>query len=229
MTNSNRLSIEIGYVWSSVPYEDEAFNILQMIRKLSPIRELNEGVQMISWPENIPQRSAQDSFVFIVNKLLKHSQRLCSLHFKEHKPIKSASKLNRRDYLRCLQLSPNMRVSNEFIHHEKLETLLYEPEKIVHSKNTRIVTTLYHKKLYQTPESNSTSKCCLNGNQLDGLRNIEEVENLLEHNVKADLVNFWIRMYDYAREKDLNHERLALILSLFAHEQNELLGPILAI
>lgn len=93
--------------------------MLHNIAKLTPIRKMHEYSQTVTWPTYVPARSAQDSFIFIVKKLLADSQRLFGLHCPKEQmkefQIKTDLKLCERDYHRCLQLQPNLRVADTFI------------------------------------------------------------------------------------------------------------------
>lgn len=104
--------------------------MLTAIAKLSPIRKMIDFNQNVTFPENIPQCCSQDSFIFIVKKLLEDSQRLIGLHSIEPQlqlvdlGIDTELTLNARDYHRCLQYEPNLRVSESFIERKELRTEL---------------------------------------------------------------------------------------------------------
>lgn len=213
--------LQSSYVWSSAPYDDEAVQTLFSIAKLSPRRSLNKDVQRIEWPKGVMKSSAQDSFVFIADKLIQNSQRLGVLHFQEE-PVELKKvndlQLNRREYLRCLQLMPNLRVHDMFIEHGEIQTEMPDVPEINYSKNTRLISSLYHRGAY------SVSKEL----DLDGFLSQEEdlfgplpvnLPSILEHQLSEyTFVNLWMSLYDVARTCQMTQEELTLIWTLYAHE-----------
>lgn len=225
--------LQSGFVWSSAPYDSEATKILHAIAQLSPKRIKNDSWQTVTWPDFIPQRSAQDTFVFIVKRLLEDSQRLRELHFQseldqlELNPDEMDLDLNKRQYLQCLPLQPNFRVSDIFIDHDEMRTSALTTHRISLHTNTQKVSILYHRKAYNIPEDldlkaffkKSSGKKSLHGNV-----HVELIQKILEHEVEYSFSNLWLSLYDYARGKPRNFKdkEFALILSLLAHEDNNL-------
>ncbi|XP_055313653.1 uncharacterized protein LOC129574965 isoform X2 [Sitodiplosis mosellana] len=224
--------LQSAFAWSSAPYEPEAIHILNEIAKLSPIRKLVDNRQIIEWPNNIPRSSAQDSFIFIVKKLLENSQRLHGLYFKDAAQTfnsKMDLKLNEREYRRCLQLNPNLCVSDAFIKQKTLTTSLPTLIKTSFCTNTQTVSTLYHSRKYVVPANPNlstflTGKCKV----LNGLANREHVTCLLIHSKYDPVSDWWISIYDAVRNEELSQTQLTLILTLFTH-QKEKYEPILAL
>ncbi|XP_031632913.1 uncharacterized protein LOC116346822 [Contarinia nasturtii] len=223
--------LQSAYAWSSSPYEPEEIEMLDLIAKLSPLRKLNEHNQTVTWPSDIPAHSAQDSFVFIVKKLLADSQRLYGLYSKD-KPknieIDTDLNINEREYRRCLQMQPNLRVSDLFIEHKVLTTSLPEMGHFLFSESTQFVSILYHQKTYKVPSELNLGEFLTNRDVLKGTINKGCIPNILHHSGYEKFADLWICLYDAVRTEEISREKLALILSLFAH-QKEGLGPILAL
>ncbi|KAG4070394.1 hypothetical protein HA402_006536 [Bradysia odoriphaga] len=226
--------LQSAFAWSASPYETEAIRMLHEIAKLSPIRRMNEYSQSVTWPEDISHRSAQDSFVLIVKKLLDDSERLHGLHA----PVATMSEklvpetdllLNERDYRRCLQMQPNLRVNDSFIEHSELETSLPKPEPFEYSYSTQVLSLLYHKKSYKVPSNlHLRGLLVTERSSLKGTVNENCISNILHHSEYETFADLWLSLYEAVRNEELTDEELALILTLFAH-QKEPLDPILAI
>ncbi|XP_031635809.1 uncharacterized protein LOC116348812 isoform X2 [Contarinia nasturtii] len=218
--------LQSAYAWSSEPYEPEARKMLKKIANLTPLRNLRKGKQLVNWPENIPPRSAQDCFFFIVQKLLSNSQRLYSLYSKDPpKPLKLETliKLNVRDHWRCHPLNPNLRVHETFIPQIVLKTVLPNTPPISFCKDTRHICLLYHKNRYYVPGSlNLTHFLTVKRETLVGLTNSERLKDLLYHSVHDKFADLWISLYEAARKQELNREEFAIIFSFFAHHGEEI-------
>lgn len=223
--------LQSAFAWSSSPYEPEAIEMLTAIGKLSPIRKLKENKQIVTWPDNVLPHAAQDSFVFIVKKLIEDSQRLHGL-YPEYGQYQlnttTNSWLNERDYHRCLQLNPNLRVSDSFIKHKVLATSVPDMIPNVFSQNTQIVSILYHKAEFIVPNSLNLYAFLTTNDKLKRFPSEETVPDILYHNVYKDFPDLWIGLYDAARKQEYSREKFALILSLLAH-QNEDITAILAL
>lgn len=217
--------LQSSFAWSSSPYEPEAFEMLNLIAKLSPVRKIVESNQHIIWPDVIPSHCAQDSFVFIVKKLIEDSQRLIGLHCGTLTPnelkIDTELTLNERDYLRCLPLQPNMRVSEEFIEHKVLKTSLPETAQFSVSINTQIVSSLYHNDNYKVPSGLNLIEFLTEKPTLKGTETAECIQNILFHSVYEEFPDLWICLYDAIRMERLNDKEIALILTLFSHQQKK--------
>lgn len=224
--------LQSAFAWSSSPYEPQALNLLHDIAALSPCRKKINFHQIIEWPTHVPHHSAQDSFIFMVKKLIEDSQRLYGLHSTtpmQKFQIKTDLALNQRDYLRCLQLHPNLRISDAFIEHKISKTSLPKVQTIAFSKNAQMISILYHNQKYHIPTATNLKEFLTKGKELQGIRSVECISNILNHIQYEKLVDLWIRLYDVARDREqLNHEEFALALSLFAH-QNAEIAPILAL
>lgn len=230
--------LQSGYAWSSAPYNKEAIDLLRDIAQLSPKRSLPQSSGQfksflkVTWPTFIPPRSAQDTFIFIAQRLLDDSQRLNGLYSEAEKCSIKVDKacslsLNTRDYLRCLPFAPNLRVSDLFIEHEPLKTSSIEAQSFHPSPQTQTVVNLYHRKSYRVPDELDL-KTFLMTDHLDGIIHIEAIPKLLDHTVYATFVDLWISLYECARQQRLNKQQFALIWSLLAHETNSF-EPILAL
>lgn len=229
--------LQSGFVWSSAPYDQETVQILQDFVQLTPRRKLIKTMLNIKWPSFIHPHSAQDSYVFIVNKLLGDSERLKDLYpdkistvnKEQDSKMHTDLNLNLRDYLRCLQLYPNLRISNEYIQHEELVTSLPAPVFIYSTLHAQTLASLYHNNTYYVPSTLNLADFLIkhSDNQLPGpiyteyvlniLNNIQEVRN--HTNLFRAL---WISFYEIARKKMLNSEHFTLILTLLAHHKNEI-------
>lgn len=224
--------LQSAFVWSSSPYESEAINILNEIAKLSPIRKFVDNKQIIEWPNDIPHRSARDSYIFIIKKLLENSERLHGLYFKDAAQtlnFKTDINLNEREYWRCLQLNPNLCVSNAFIKEKRLKTSLPTPIRTSFCANTQTLATLYHSKNYIIPTNPNLSTFLRGkGGILNGLAYKDQVNSLLNHSKYDPISDWWISMYDVVRSQQLSQKQITLILTLFAH-QKEQYEPILAL
>lgn len=226
--------LQSASAWSASPYEPDTINILKEIADLSPIRKLigRTKIQSVTWPPNIPPRSAQDSFVIIANKLLADSQRLHELYLKKPTKGKIELSFNELEYHRCLQLQPNMRVNAEFIQPKVLRTSMSQAINFKFSKNTQLVSILYHTNRYQPPTNTKFLKHFLTHKRktLQGLQNnyVDTISQLLYHEECYDFANIWINLYNVARKNECSDEKWSLVLSLLAHQDKEL-DPILAL
>ncbi|XP_055310984.1 uncharacterized protein LOC129573874 [Sitodiplosis mosellana] len=230
--------LQSGFTWSSAPYDAESTKMLQLIAQLSPERKTEESWQQVTWPDFIPPHSAQDTFVFIAHQLLEDSQRLRGLYKNEHvncaeseeAQLENESQLsqNKRQYLRCLSLMPNLKVSDTFLHHETQRTSSIETPPFVLCKQTQIISNLYHRKAFKVPNALDLPQFLLENKTLDGTANMESVKNLLKHQVYEKFVDLWIPLYEYARQGKLNDEQFTLIWSVLAHEEKSF-TPILAL
>lgn len=225
-----------AFAWSPAPFENEANDTLTKFAALSPERSYRNEVKFVRWPQEVHPHAANDSYIFIAMKLLKDSQRLRGLYKTTFgfggKGIedKTQLKLNKRDYLRQLTLSPNCRVTNEFILFQKSSTtraLFEEPEPYI--KHTRMVSTLHHGREYHVfNDFNLTEFLIYGSSELDGPVHIVDAEEILSHALKTCFRNFWISLYEIARRRLFDHEKFALICSLFAY-QGQPIDAILAL
>lgn len=231
--------LQSAFAWSSSPYEPEATELLMMIADLTPLRTLNNDMQLVGWPDNIPHRSAQDCYLFIAKKLLEDSQRLCGLHTQgPSKPLKLATDmdLNVRDHWRCQSLNPNLNVSDAFMRNKQLKTVLPDHPRTSLCPKTRAVCISYHKNQCTVPTSLNLNTFLTNRRGkltgIDTSANVgtcqEQLKGLLCHSVHEDFANLWISLYDAARKQLLNREQFIVILSYFAHHGEEI-NPILAL
>lgn len=224
--------LQSAFAWSSSPYEPEALNLLNDIAALSPCRKKINFHQIVEWPTYVPHHCAQDSFIFIVKKLIEDSQRLHGLHSTapmQYFKVKTDLALNQRDYLRCLQLQPNLRISDEFIEHKTLKTSLPIVKPISLSKDAQMISILYHNQKFHIPAATNLKAFLTKGKELQGTRSEDCISHILSHIQYDKLVDSWIQLYDVARSREqLDREEFALVLSLFAH-QNEEIAPILAL
>ncbi|XP_031638985.1 uncharacterized protein LOC116351075 [Contarinia nasturtii] len=228
--------LQSGFAWSSQPYDEEAIKILEKIAQLSPIRksrvgESKEEWQQVQWPMFIPPHSAQDTFIFIAQRLLDDSQRLLGLY-----PNSSAHQLkiesnlgyNKRQYLRCLPLMPNLRVSDVFMDHIQLKTSPIDYPQTKVSQETQTIAILYHRGAYKVPNDLNLSQFLKSNRELDGIAHMDSIPSLLKHQNYKTFVNLWISLYEYARTTKLNREQFTLIWSVLTHEENSF-APILAL
>lgn len=224
--------LQLALAWSSSPYESEAYKILRDIALLTPLRVLKDDIQSVTWPKGIPMRSAQDCFNFITKTLLDDSQRLRSLHNKDsdkttdnpnHKfELNTNVKLNVRDHRRCQQLNPNLNVSNTFLKHKVLKTSPAAQNQAQFSRETRIVSILYHQRKFMA-SVNPNLKELLMGRErtLNGMENSDRVKDLLNHSVPEDFRDLWISLYVAVIKQQLNRQQIAMILSFFAHRNRD--------
>lgn len=213
--------LQSAHVWSSSPYESEAVKILGAIAKLTPLRKLKQGREIVTWPDGIPQRSAQDCFVFIAAKLIADSQRLRKLYSncsKQTIKLVTNLELNKRDHWRCQQNNPNLRVLRKFMEHKVLSTSKPNVNPVSFAYHTRYVCNLYHKQHFHVPSNLNLKKFLTKSNNLVGIENLGRVRNLLNHSVHEDFQNLWISLYEAARRGTLTSEQFAVILSFFAHQ-----------
>lgn len=221
-----------AFAWSSSPYDTEAAEMFKKIVNLTPIRIMKENMQLVTWPENIPARSAQDCFVFIVKKLLEDSQRLRGLYDECTTiviDLETNLMLNEHDHRRCQQLNPNLRISPTFIERKDLKTTRVH-DSVSFCCDTRKVCILYHKQRYQVPAQLDLKGflCGENTSSLGGLRNKNRIHGLLSHCIHDKFRNLWILLYDAAVQRTFNDKQTAIILSFFAH-RGEKIEPILAL
>lgn len=229
-TESALQILQSGFVWSSVPYNDESIQLLTNFTELSPKRNAKGGTQKVIWLDFIPPHSAQDSYVFIARKLLEDSQRLHVLHFAKDVTIalKTDLDLNKREYLRHLEFSPNLRVADTFLQRESIYTTLPKMLKNQLSIETRIISSLYHKNgFYAANGFDLWSFLTNNFKNLVGLAYSDEelraIGNL--HNID-NIANLWISLYATAQKKSFNSEEFALIWGFLAHKNKDI-EPIL--
>lgn len=224
--------LQSGFAWSSEPYDDGATKMLYAIADLSPKRQMKRFLQQVDWPSFIPPRSARDSFVLIAQRLLEDSERLIGLHVKSRErytDIKRATDCNKRQYLRYLAMNPNLRISDTFIQTNVMETVSLNIRPIDISKNTQIVSVLYHQRKYYVPHDLNLKDFLMSGKKgLDGPVSMDCIGNLLKHQTYKPFVDLWIGLYEYARKGRLNNEKFAFIWSVLAYEKNAL-SPILAL
>lgn len=231
--------LQSAYVWSSAPYDPEALEMLKDIARLSPIRKLSEQfIQNVIWPSSIPSHSAQDSFVFVAKKLYEDSQRLHGLYSKEppaqELSIKTDLEYNERDYHRCLQLQPNMRVNEAFIPPKVMRTSLPESIGVSFSKKTQKIAHLFHTHRYEAPKEKQFLKTFLTRKRKIHLKGLNQngyaatVKQLLNHEECDDFPHLWINLYNTARKRKCSREEFGLVLSLLAHRDEEM-DPILAL
>ncbi|XP_031621557.1 uncharacterized protein LOC116339677 [Contarinia nasturtii] len=219
--------LQSGCVFSSAPYDEVSLKTLTAIAKLSPKRKTREKMLSVSWPKFVFPKSAQDTFVFIVNKLLEDSERLSGLYDQKHdddsKPTINTNMIyNKRDYLRCLPLTPNLRISGEYINHDKLSTSLVTIPPVSFERNTQNIVISYHKESYFLPSGLDLKYFVMKtSDHISGPLHILHVkENFLNHMVTETFDDLWISMYEICRKQKLNCRELALIWSLLSHEKN---------
>lgn len=222
--------LQSAFVWSSAPYDEEAFRMLEAISKLSPGRKFDakKGIKTVYWPNHIPSHAAQDSFALITSKLLADSQRLYGLYFRTDEQkfaVKTELMLNRKDYLRWLEFGPNLRITSTIVdNHELRTTQSTFDEAWTSLKNTRTVSMLYHDDGYHISSifDLRTFLFGVGSQSLDGMAHSGCTENILSHSNKIDFVNLWISLYDNVRQNVFSKEQLALMFSLLAHNGNSI-------
>lgn len=232
--------LQSGFVWSSIPYDAETIQLLKCIARLSPERHVDNLSQTVEWPTFIHPHSAQDSFVLIVKKLWEDSQRLHRLHrlnFEKENYLEFDSnnlKLNQREYLRHLERTPNLRVSDIFIKHEMIRTSLAFIPNIKFKKNLRILSQLYHKhgfispldfdlweflnKNQENPRQNSYGNWGENYS-LKGHQN--EMDEILNHRSIDTITDLWISLYEAACFGKFTAEEFALIWSFLQYKNKD--------
>lgn len=223
--------LQSGFVWSSSPYDEEATKMLHAIAHLTPKRKVNDSWQKVTWPDIIPSRSAQDTFIFIAQRLIEDSQRLHGLYGqKEVEQLKFETQLNQnlRQYLRYLPFAPNVKVSEAFMQHTKLKTSPIELFHMNVSPQIQTVSILYHRQAYNVPKNLNLQEFLLSKRDLAGMVNYDTVPSLLNHQNYQDFENLWISLYEYARHGKLNDEQFALIWSVLTHDEKSF-APILAL
>lgn len=223
-----------SFAWSSEPYERGAVKILRDIASLTPNRELKDEYMSVTWPNNIPTRSAQDCFGFIAKKLLDDSQRLHGFYSKNPEKkieLDTSMKFNERDHRRCQQLNPNLNVPNTFIERRVLRTSPPRDDSDRLSDETRTVCMLYHMQKFKIPSSKFDLKQFLTGKakSLDGTGNMNRIKDLLSHCTHKEFRDLWIPLYDAASKKTFNPQEFAIILSFYAHKSEEDVNEILAL
>lgn len=232
-TESALQILQSGFAWSSAPYDAESIQLLRLFAELSPKRKVGDIPQTVKWPEFIPPHSAQDSYIFIVQKLLKDSQRLHGLYSVNEVSININTdlELNKRDYLRHLQMSPHLRISDIYIERKTIQTFLPTMiPNITNSLNTRTISGLYHKKSYRIPDDWSLwNFLTVDKKTLQGLiYSKDDLGGILDHCSIGNFVNLWISLYEAARNGTFSPEEFALIWSLFSHK-SEPIEPILVL
>lgn len=225
--------LQSAFVWSPAPFDIEAMDTLTKFAELSPKRSYGKEVKFVKWPQHIHPHASNDSYIFIAMKLLQDSQRLGALYKTcggGDIKVETELLLNKRDYLRCLTLSPNTRVINEFIPFEKSSTtqaIFVEPEPYI--EHTRIVSLLHHGREYHVLNDFNLIAFLIYGQEdLDGPIHIDNAEEILNHTIVANFHNLWISLYEIARRRLFDCEQFALICSLFAH-QGQAIDAILAL
>lgn len=228
--------LQSSFIWSSpsAPYEQESIELLESIAKLSPERSCNQ-FKRVKWPKDIPTHVAQDAFILIVSKLLRDSQQLIGLDKNKTKHVdetKTELSLNNRDYLRWLQLYPNLHISNTFVKHEILKTeQSYHQECEKSLNNTRIISILHHGNEFHVTNDFNLKYFLTNWTYgtLDGIVHTNHADTILNHNNEVTLTNLWLSLYENARKQELSREKFALIYSLLAHQGKEDFQAILAL
>lgn len=225
--------LQSAFAWSSSPYDAEAIRMLGKIAELTPHRKLANNMQTVNWPKSIPPRSAQDCFVFITRKLLTDSLRLRSFHGEcSDKKIDfiTSLKLNERSHRHGQQLNPNLIVTESFIEHKELITSQPSRVAVPLCDNTRTVCILYHNQQFKIPRNRTLKEFLIGENDrtLDGWGNIEDIGDLLNHSVQSKFRDIWISLYEAIIRRLLNPEQLAIVLSFYAHIQQDI-QPILAL
>lgn len=236
--------LQSNFVWSSSPYDHETKQMLREFERLTPRRKVKDFMLTVEWPSFIHPHSAQDSYAFIVRKLLDDSERLNGLYSEKvnkHMHAKADLSLNARDYFQKLSLMPNLRISDEYLdefNQQQNQRTAYPKTfsaDTTFSKNTQTVAILYNKsefnrREYCVPQDLGASlKTFLIGqnDDLSGTTNIETVENILDNmqNVRNNptlLRELWISFYEVVRNSLLKRKSIAMILSLFAHHGNNI-------
>lgn len=214
--------LQSGFIWSSpsAPYDPESIQLLQLIAQLSPVRTIKK----VQWPKDIPTHAAHDSFVLIVTKLLADGQRLRETKEKRTR-LRTTDELslNRRDYLRWLQLYPNLSVSDTFTKHETLTTKEVYFADEGPPKNVRITSILYHEDSFHVANDFDLKTFLIMGTgRLDGLAHTDHIDTILTHNNSLTLTNLWISLYETARQQVTSREKFALVFSLLAHQGGDL-------
>ncbi|XP_031636747.1 uncharacterized protein LOC116349465 [Contarinia nasturtii] len=234
--------LQSNYVWSSGPYDQETIQMLHEFERLTPRRRINAGMLSVAWPLFIQPHSAQDSYIFIVKKLLSDSERLKGLYSDDNSEIKNNHliadtnlELNIRNYLRYLPLKPNLRISHEYIAEftegEESNTSLPIISDTNFSPNTQTVAILCNNHQYYVPTDLKASLkkfLITDHSQLPGANHIENVVNILSNiqqlrNNPTMLREQWISFYEVARSSTLlNVKQFALIWTLLAHHENNI-------
>lgn len=214
--------LQSSFAWSSSPYDNEALQTLQLIASLTPDRTFTENIQRVKWPKRVQRHCAQDTFYFIVDKLINDSHRLSKLYPAgekiEWKRPRNIS-LNVRDYYRLLQLKPNLRVQNIFIKHPVLMTKTLPTIEMTAMNNVRRVSSLYHANTFKVPNLSSLDlkKILLICNSIDGPIYVQKMPNYMNHNMQdIPLKDLWISLYEVARNQLLDREQFGFLWSLLA-------------
>ncbi|XP_031623226.1 uncharacterized protein LOC116340729 [Contarinia nasturtii] len=228
--------LQSAFVWSSAPYDVESLKTLKDIEALSPIRVKNVN-QVVRWPNIIHPHAAQDSYALITRKLIDDSNRLKDLHetpkkdavdkekekpkpSKENEIPKDELKENQRDYFRILPLYTNFRISKTFIDYNTYEQTLaprFLYEERVPNALLRKIAVHYHEKTFKAPNSLNLSEFLMNNRKnLQGIRCDLELCDIRSEFGKGDLANWWISLYEIAREGQCSRETYALILSFLS-------------
>lgn len=233
--------LQSNFVWSSSPYDRETKQMLREFEKLTPRRRLNDHMLTVEWPPFIHPHSAQDSYAFIVRKLLDDSERLNGLYsdkVNKRTNVEPDLSLNARDYFRNLSLMPNLRISDEYLikfnKQQSQKTTYPKTPDTTFSKDTQAVAILWNKCEYNKreycvlPNLRASLRTFLiaQNEDLPGTMNIETVENIL-NNIQTVrdptlLRELWISFYEVVRNSLLKRKTLAIILSLFAHHGNNI-------
>lgn len=225
--------LQSSFVWSSSPYDEEAFKLLLKIAELTPIRKVENDIQRIEWPKHIPTCAAQDCFISIARKLLADSQQLHNLHgefAKRRIDTATQTRYNERSHRQYQQLYPNLRVSNSMIASNLPITSPPNCAAAELSDNTRTVCILYHKKQFKIPSNPKILKKFLTERVdiLLGVGDQEGITGILSHSIHVKLRDLWIELYDAVINRTINSKKLACILSFYAH-CGEDIQPILAL
>lgn len=232
-TESAMQILQSGYAWSSSPYDPEAIQLLRKFAELTPKRQSKNGMsQSVEWPTFIQPNAAQDSYVFLVKKLLDDSQRLHKLYFVDDLSIdfKTDLALNKREYLRHSELLPNLRVSDTFIQHEIIRTSLPKISDEKLSKRSQMLSILYHKNGFTVPDDFDLWNFLTEKKKsLMGPIYGEELPSLLNHRSIDHFINLWISLYEAARNGQFNDEEFTLIWNLLSHKNDENIDAILAL
>lgn len=237
--------LQSSFVWSSAPYDSEAIDTLHLLARMAPVRKLKNFVQSVAWPEDIYTHAAQDTFLIVAQKLVTDSKRLEGLHLTEaqraEKEKKDAEdeqkkkkrneneeqvdklKETKRDYFRCLQNYPNLRISESFLTHEPMFAKHYEHnDDSVCFDLVRQISVLYHEVDFRAP-LNLELKYFLfkeeaeNEERLGGIvGDDDEEEPIIKKFNTNSYTDSWISLYEKARRQSYSREKFILILTLLA-------------
>lgn len=197
--------LQSARVWSSSPYDAESLQTLHLIAGLAPIRTFYPSrlkvMQQIQWPSELSPVAAQESFLFIAQKLISDSQRLSGLHFQDERTeikTKTFLPLHERAHARHSPYIPNCNILESFIRPRNTLARSVATETDINVSAVRRLAALYDGNEFVIPGNvNIIFDLLIPKSTLEGVSR-RTVTNIVDFCSVNDLANMWIRLYDFA-------------------------------